>query len=113
VGRLAHPFRHYPALLIRNYSIKRIVVKGGKRASIIDMASSKVTPTQETETGGTLDDLEIADEKHERSRSDLEMNIGENDTIIVAPSPMDGVRRDFVLGRTNLSFGSFLDLCLQ
>ena len=56
-------------LFIRNYSMKRVVVKEGKQANVADTPSGDVTPTHE------------ASEKPEGSPSDLEKgsNRGEDD----------------------------------
>ena len=69
-------FCPYSVLLIRNYSIKRTVVREGRRAGVTDTTSSKFTRTQEAEIDEwTLDDPQITDRRHEKSPSDLEMRI--------------------------------------
>lgn len=71
--------RPYAVLVIRNYSIKRTIVKEGKRTSVTDTPSGEVTPTQETETG--KDDPQIADEKQEKSPSDLEKGLERDEDV--------------------------------
>jgi hypothetical protein len=57
--------------LIRNYSLKRVIVKEGKQATAADTPSGEATPTQEASVGH-LDDSQSVKEKPKRSPNDLE-----------------------------------------
>jgi hypothetical protein len=58
-------------LLIRNYSMKRVIVEGGNKSAVADTPSGEATPTQET-AKGHLENPQTAEEKLKRSPSDLE-----------------------------------------
>lgn len=61
--------RLFVVLFIRNYSLKRVIVKGGKPA---DTPSGEATPTQEASVGHLEDPVE---EKPKRSPTDLENGV--------------------------------------
>lgn len=63
-------------LFIRNYSMKRVIVQQGKRASVADASSGQATPTQET-GNSPLKKVQSAEEKPEKSPRDLEKGLGE------------------------------------
>lgn len=58
-------------LLIRNYSMKRVIVKGGTQGTAADTPSGEATPTQEAGEGH-LDNPQTVEENLKRSSTDLE-----------------------------------------
>jgi hypothetical protein len=68
------PFGVILVLFIRNYSMKRVVVKEGRQTSAADTPSGEVTPTRGAGEG-PFERPRTADEKSESSPSDLERGL--------------------------------------
>lgn len=60
--------------------MKRVIVQEGKQATVADTPSGEVTPTEETDKRH-LGDPETAEEKYERSPSDLEKGLDGGDGV--------------------------------